>query len=189
MRIETARLVIRPFAERDIGPFAEMNADPLVMRFFPAPYPVERSTAQLARFASALAADGFAFAAAEDRQSGDFVGMIGIIRMEPEIVAHLPGKPEIEIGWRLRSRFWGLGLAPEGARACLEDAWTRLGLDEIIAYTAARNTPSQRVMEKIGMHRDPVDDFLHPRIAAGHPLRPQVLYRIRRADQSKRSAT
>lgn len=182
MRLQTERLVIRPFTDRDTAPFVEMNADPQVMRFFPAPLSAEQTAAQIARLVSALAADGFSFVAAEERESGDFVGMIGISRMAPDIVETLPGKPEFEIGWRFRSRFWGRGLAPEGARACLEYAWTRLGMAEIIAYTAAVNLPSRRVMEKLGMHRDPADDFDRQHIAPGHPLRPHVLYRIRRPD-------
>jgi RimJ/RimL family protein N-acetyltransferase len=77
----------------------------------------------------------------------------------------------------LGTAFWGQGLATEGARAWLDHAWL-VGLPDVVAFTAALNRPSQRVMEKLGMTRNGADDFLHPRIEAGHPLRPHVVYRI-----------
>ena len=159
-----------------------MNADPQVMRFFPAPYSASESDSATSRASHRRwRRTASAFVAAErqaerrfrrhDRHNPHGAGY----RRTPARQAGdrdrlAPATPGSGVrGWRPKVR------APVS-----NDAWTRLGLDEIIAYTAARNLPSQRVMEKIGMHRDPVDDFVHPRIAAGHPLRPQVLYRIRR---------
>ncbi len=63
--------------------------------------------------------------------------------------------PAVEIGWRLAPEFWGQGLAPEGARAALVSGFEELGLGEIVSFTSRANAPSIRMMEKIGMHRDP----------------------------------
>ena len=90
----------------------------------------------------------------------------------------IPGRPRVEIGWQLKTSVWGQGLAPEGAHAWLEYAFADLGLDEIVAFTANLNLPSQRVMQKLGMHRNPDDDFDHPNLPVGHRLRRHVLYRI-----------
>ena len=86
--------------------------------------------------------------------------------------------PAIEVGWRLARRFWGAGLAPEAAQATLDDGFQRLGVDEIVSFTSALNLNSRRVMEKLGMRHDPTDDFDHPALAVGDPLRPHVLYRL-----------
>ena len=78
----------------------------------------------------------------------------------------------------LAPRFWGKGLAPEGARAWLDYGWS-IGLGEIVAFTAKKNLPSQRVMEKLGMQREPSDDYEQPAIPPGHELRPHMVFRIR----------
>ena len=93
--------------------------------------------------------------------------------------AVLSGHPRVEIGWQLDKAVWGQGLAPEGARAWLDYGWNMLKLEEIVAFTAAINLPSQRVMEKIGMSREASDDFDHPALAPGHSLLKHVLYRIK----------
>jgi RimJ/RimL family protein N-acetyltransferase len=84
----------------------------------------------------------------------------------------------VEIGWRLATRFWNQGLATEGARAVLRFGFVTLGLEEIVSFTTTDNLASRRVMEKIGMRRDPADEFDHPGLGEGHPLRRHVLYRI-----------
>ncbi len=89
--------------------------------------------------------------------------------------------PAVEVGWRLGRAFWGRGLATEGALAVLSYAFRELRLAELVSYTTAANRRSRRVMERLGMRRDPAEDFLHPRLAGGHPLAPHVLYRIDRA--------
>jgi RimJ/RimL family protein N-acetyltransferase len=174
--IVTERLILRPFEPRDIDAFVALNADPEVMRYFPSTLSREETVASLERNATRLARDGFSFNAAELRGTGEFAGFIGL--SVPGFEAHFT--PCVEIGWRLATRFWNRGLATEGARACLDVGWNRLGAQEIVAFTAVSNTQSIRVMEKIGMRRDPTGDFLHPKIANGHSLRPHVLYRIAR---------
>ena len=91
--------------------------------------------------------------------------------------------PAVEVGWRLAHDVWGQGLAPEGARACLDYAFDKLHLDEIVSMTSTPNLRSIRVMEKIGMHRDPADDFDNPRISPGHRLHRHVLYRMGAAER------
>jgi RimJ/RimL family protein N-acetyltransferase len=111
----------------------------------------------------------------ELKDEAPFIGFIALA--EPSFEAHFT--PCVEIGWRLAKAYWGRGLAPEGARVVLDYAFDRLGLEEVVSFTAATNTPSRWVMEKLGMSRDPAEDFDHPRIAPGHPLCRHVLYRIR----------
>jgi len=121
---------------------------------------------------------GFGFWAAELRDGGQLLGFIGMQRTPPDLAC----SPAVEIGWRLDKRFWGKGLAPEGARACLLFAFSKLGLDEVVSFTAEGNIPSMRVMEKIGMRHDVASDFEHPALPEGHALRPHVFYRIGKSD-------
>ena len=104
-----------------------------------------------------------------------FVGFVGLHSLAGQA---LPFHAEAEVGWRLAAAAWGRGYAPEAALATLEFGYLVCGLSEIVSFTSTVNGRSRRVMEKIGMHRDPDDDFEHPRIAEGHPLRSHVLYRL-----------
>ena len=176
--LETDRLILRPWRETDANAYAALQSDPIVRRFFPAPLTPDQARADLAGHIEKRAANGFHFMAAELKAGGDFVGLIGIGKVPDITRAAIPSHPDVEIGWVIHHRFWGQGLAPEGAAAWRDYAFETLDLPELVAFTAAINTPSQRVMEKIGMARDPQDDYLHPRIAEGHPLRPHVRYRI-----------
>jgi RimJ/RimL family protein N-acetyltransferase len=105
-----------------------------------------------------------------------FAGFIGLAI--PRFEAHFT--PCIEIGWRLDAEHWNRGYATEGARAALEFGFVSLQVDEIVSFTATGNLRSRRVMEKIGMTRSPSDDFDHPALPEGHPLRRHVLYRLAR---------
>ena len=172
--IHTPRLVLRAWRALDREPFARMNADPGVMEFFPATLSQAESNVLVDRIGAQLEQRGFSLYAAELRETGEFIGFIGLSMPSADIAA-VP-----EIGWRLAPEFWNRGLATEGARAALRFAFDELGLDEVVSFTAAINLRSRRVMEKLGMTRDPADDFDHPRIAEGHRLRPHVLYRVRR---------
>ena len=171
--IQTERLRLRPWRESDREPFARLNADPHVMRFFPAPLSRPESDTMVDRIEAQMTARGFTLYAAESIETGAFIGFIGL--SVPSFAAHFT--PCVEIGWRLAADWWNRGLATEGARAVLRHAFDALRLEEVVAMTAAVNLPSRRVMEKLGMTYDPADDFDHPRISAGHPLRPHVLYR------------
>ncbi|ACA18873.1 GCN5-related N-acetyltransferase [Methylobacterium sp. 4-46] len=165
---------LRRWRRADDAPFAALNADPEVMRFFPAPKSRRESEAEARALDRRFEQDGFGPWALEAR--GTFVGFVGCWRpVRPLPFAAVPGSL-VEIGWRLARDAWGQGLATAAARLALADAFGRCGLTEIVAYTALLNRPSQRVMERLGMER--VEDFAHPALADGDPLRPHVLYRL-----------
>lgn len=172
-RLFTERLILRRWRETDREPFAGINADPRVMRFFPAELSRAESDALMDRAEAHFAARGFGPFAAELRESGQLVGFIGLVA--PSFQAHFT--PCVEIGWRLDAAVWNRGLATEGARETLRHAFEDLGLPEVVSFTVPENLPSRRVMEKIGMTRDRAGDFDHPRIPVGHPLRRHLLYR------------
>lgn len=148
-----------------------MNADPEVMRYFPAPLDRRGSDELADTLERAIDADGFGFWALERDDEG-FIGFTGLRR----VPAGIPPSPAVEVGWRLAREHWGQGLAPEAARAALAYGFGQLGLTEIVSFTAEINLPSRRVMEKIGMTHDPERDFDHPRVPADSPLRHHVLY-------------
>ena len=175
--LATERLKLRHWRPDDSGPFARMNADPDVMRHFLGPLDREDSDALLCRIAGELDARGWGLWALEERSTGQMLGFTGLSPV-PFPAAFTPA---VEIGWRLVHSHWGQGLATEAAGAALTFGFGELSLDEIVAFTAVGNERSRAVMRRLEMTHDPADDFAHPRIAEGHPLRPHVLYRARRA--------
>lgn len=177
MIVETERLIMRPLETIDLRPMEVMNADPHIMRFFPAPFDSEATKGQFNRFVAHENEHGFSIYAARSKEDGGFVGLIGLVTFSEQLRAAVPGTATVEIGWRFSDHYWGQGLAPEGAKAWLDVAWARLGLEEVVAITYRGNAPSRRVMEKIGMDYDPVSDFEHPNLAEDCPVRSHVLYR------------
>jgi RimJ/RimL family protein N-acetyltransferase len=173
MELSTPRLVLRQWRDSDREPFAALNADPEVMEHFPAVFSREESDARVDRYAAGIAERGWGIWAAQTATTGEFIGFVGL----NPVPAELPFAPGVEIGWRLARRYWGQGLATEAATVALEYALGPLGLEEVVAFTAATNVRSQRVMQKLGMTHDPLDDFDHPAVADGHRLRRHVLYR------------
>jgi RimJ/RimL family protein N-acetyltransferase len=176
-QLETPRLLLRRWEEADRAPFAAMNADPVVMRFYPAPYSRHESDAAIDRYSAAFERVGYSFFAAISRETGDFAGTIGLQIVRDEI-PNLP-QPSVEIGWRLTQAYQGRGLATEGALTIIDFAFNQLALGEVVAITAVPNQPSRRVMEKVGMTYRPEFDFNHPRVAAGHPYERHALYSLR----------
>jgi ribosomal-protein-alanine N-acetyltransferase len=174
MELRTERLRLRRWEDRDRQPFAGLNADPVVMEFFPATLSSADSDAFVDRIETCFEQHRFGLWAVDLLETEEFIGYVGL--WPATFDAHFT--PAIEVGWRLASRFWGSGLAPEGARAAIADGFDRLGVDEIVSLTAAINHRSRRVMEKLSMTHDPLDDFEHPALPVGHPLRPHVLYRV-----------
>ena len=144
-------------------------------------FPATLSRAESDAFAERIRADmderDFGLWAVEVPGITSFAGFTGLA--VPRFEAHFA--PCVEVGWRIAREHWGRGYAPEAARAALAHAFGVLGLDEIVSFTAVGNLRSRRVMEKLGMTHDPADDFEHPSLAPGHPLRRHVLYRIRRS--------
>lgn len=175
-QLETPRLLLREWQTQDREPFIAMNADPVVMRYFLATLSAQETEAMMDRNRAHFERHGFGLWAAAIQATGEFAGYIGLA--VPAFETHFT--PCVEIGWRLAPRFWNRGLATEGAAEVLRFAFETLELREIVSFTSTLNVASQRVMQKIGMQRDPADDFDHPRIPSGHPLCRHVLYRARR---------
>ncbi|NUT82734.1 MULTISPECIES: GNAT family N-acetyltransferase [Pseudomonas] len=176
LELESARLLLRQWRDDDLPEFAAMCADPQVMRYFPARLSRLESAALIGRVRGHFAEHGFGLWALERKDTGAFIGFTGL----GVVGFDAPFTPAIEIGWRLAREHWGLGYASEAAWTALRCAFDQLALDEVVAFTAVDNLPSQKVMQAIGMQHDPADDFEHPTLAVGHPLRHHVLYRINR---------
>ncbi|MGV8838685.1 MAG: GNAT family N-acetyltransferase [Bauldia sp.] len=174
--IETERLLLRLWRDADRAPFAAINADPAVMRYFPSVLAREASDALVDRFVREWDAAGRSFHAVEEKTTGRFIGFVGVAGLTPALPIQ-----GMQVGWRLASDVWGRGYAPEAAAAAMDDAFADLALPEILSYAVAANAPSRRVMEKLGLRRDPGLDFEHPELPEGHTLRPHVVYRIGRS--------
>lgn len=172
--LRTERLLLRAWRDADLEPFAALNADPRVMEHFPAPLTREESDAQADRFRGRWSEGRPSLWAVEVVGEAPFIGFVGLL--EPSFTA--PFTPCVEIGWRLAAEHWGHGYATEGARAALAHGFEALGLDEIVSFTAVGNLRSRRVMERIGLHHDPREDFDHPSLPDGHPVQRHVLYRL-----------
>ena len=175
MQLRTERLLLRTWREEDRAPWAALNADPEVRRWFPSVLDRAASDAEMDRHAAALDERGWGLWAVEVVDGDPFIGFVGLAPAPPLA----PCAPAVEVGWRLARSAWGRGYAPEAARLVLDHAFGVLGLDEVVSFTAVGNQPSRRVMEKIGMVRDEAGDFDHPNVPEGHPLRRHVLYRAR----------
>lgn len=179
VRLETRRLVLRPWQVSDREALAAIQGDPVVRRFYPRVLTQADVDADIQNAHIKGIENGFHHQAAELKDTGELVGLIGINHIPDVIRDAIPGRPLIEIGWVLAARFWGQGLAVEGAQAWLDYAWS-IGLDEVIATTSHLNLPSQRVMQKLGMERDQAADYERPIVPEGNPLRPHLVYRARR---------
>ncbi|BDT68511.1 acetyltransferase [Comamonadaceae bacterium OS-1] len=172
--LETPRLRLRQWLPQDRAPFAALNADPRVMEFFPA-VRTRAESDQMADTCQALIQErDWGFWAAELKATQQFIGFVGL--HVPS--ALLPFSPCVEIGWRLATPYWGQGLATEAARASLDFGFHRLGLAEIVSFTAVPNTRSRAVMERLGMQAS--GTFEHPQVPEGHALRLHHLYRLAR---------
>jgi len=170
--LRTPRLLLREWRDADIAPFAAMSTDAEVSRYVAAPDP-EWVARQRAHFEE----HGFGNFVVEVPGETSFIGVVGLnwVRW------NLAFTPAVEAGWRLARPYWGKGYAMEAARAVLDDGFGRIGLDEIVAYTLPANRASWTVMQRLGMTRDPAEDFDHPSFPVGHPMCRHVLYRLRRA--------
>jgi len=176
--IRTKRLVLRRWRASDHEPYAALNADPVVMEHMFGLRSREQSDAHIASMEERWERLGFAQWAVEVPGVADCIGFVGL--SSPAFDAHFT--PAVEVGWRLAREHWGHGYATEAAAASLDDGFDRLGLDEIVSFTTPRNERSQAVMRRLGMTRDPADDFDHPSVGGRHPLGRHVLYRLRADD-------
>ena len=175
-RLETERLVLRRWTDDDLAPFAAINADPEVSRLLRGPLDRARSDALVERAETSFETLGYGLWATEVRATGELIGFVGLARQTFE--AHF--NPSVEVGWRLSRSSWGHGYATEGGLAALDFGFEAVGLEEIVSITTVTNERSRAVMRRLGMTRDPADDFEQPQLPAGHPLRPGVLHRLTR---------
>ena len=172
--IRTDRLLLRHWRDEDLVPFAELNSDPEVMTDLPAMLDRRESDAFATRIREQHEQRGFGLWAVEVLDAAAFIGYVGL--SVPRFTAAFT--PCVEVGWRLARAHWGRGYATEAARASLTFGFERVGLAEIVSFTVPANAKSIAVMERLGMSRDPADDFDHPSLPAGHPLQRHVLYRL-----------
>jgi RimJ/RimL family protein N-acetyltransferase len=169
------RLLLRPWKDADLPAFASLNADPRVMEHFPKLPTRSESDQRAAQIIEHFDRYGFGLWAVEVKGVSDFIGFVGL--SVPTFEAHFT--PCVEIGWRLAYGHWRKGYATEGAKAAVAFAFDKLQLDEIVSSTVPANQRSRAVMERLGMTHSPADDFEHPVLPEGHPLRRHVLYRLR----------
>ncbi|MFB9947229.1 GNAT family N-acetyltransferase [Rhizobium puerariae] len=174
--LDTERLRLRSWLDRDRDLFREINADPKVMEFFPVRRTHDEADAVLLRLNDTITETGLGFYALELRETGEPMGFCGLS------LANMPAVfpvETVEIGWRLATRFWGNGYVTEAARALLHFAFDKKHLDAVVSFAVADNHRSTAVMRRIGLHRVASRDFDHPRVPDTHPhLKPHVVYAV-----------
>ena len=168
--LETSRLILRQWEQKDHEAYIKLNADPEVMEFFPAVYTAEETLAQIGRLSGHINKYGYGFFAVERKDNHQFIGFTGL--SHPGFESYFT--PCVEIGWRLSKENWGQGFATEAASACLNFGLGTLDIKKIYSFTSVDNKRSEKVMKKIGMSH--AGFFDHPSVASGHPLKPHVLY-------------
>jgi RimJ/RimL family protein N-acetyltransferase len=176
--LETRRLILRTWEETDADSMTEINQDPRVCEFLAGMRNRELTSADIKLWQEHQAEKGFSLYAVELKESGQMIGFLGLYT--PRFVAHFT--PTVEIGWRLSSQYWNKGYATEGANVVLDFAFSQIGLSEVVSFTVVNNKASRRVMEKVGLHHNPKDDFDHPMLAKDSPLKAHVLYRLSREE-------
>ncbi|MCB2047691.1 MAG: GNAT family N-acetyltransferase [Novosphingobium sp.] len=175
--IESDRLILRGWEERDYAPFAAINADPEVMTHLDGPMDRAKSDAMIERIRAQHAEQGHCLWAVERKADGALLGFCGLRRGGHE---GSPVDDVLEIGWRLARAAWGQGYAREAAQASLDWAWQNLDDARIVAWTVPANTRSWGLMLRLGMEHRPELDFEHPGFPPDHPLRQHVVYVIDR---------
>lgn len=178
--LRTERLVLRPWREEDLAPFAELNADPGVMEYLQAPLSRPESDLLAQAIREHFAEHGYGLWAVELPGEHPFIGFVGLLH-RPRESFPVPIAPCVEVSWRLRRDMWGHGYATEAARAAIAQGFDELGLEEVVSFTTVGNGRSRRTMERLGMRRDMASDFDHPKLPEGHPLRRHVVYRLARS--------
>ncbi|WP_281974957.1 GNAT family N-acetyltransferase [Halobacillus litoralis] len=169
---ESTRLIFRDWESGDLDSFRKMNADEHVMSYFPQTLSCDEADKFYDRIQQEFEHHGYGLFAVETKEKNEFIGFIGFHRatFEEDFT------PCVEIGYRLKRPAWGKGYATEGARACLDYGFGKLGFDEVFSFTAKINHPSKAVMNKIGLHF--VKEFNHPKIDLSSDLCRHVLYKI-----------
>jgi RimJ/RimL family protein N-acetyltransferase len=174
--LQTPRLLLREWRDEDVDLFFALLATPEVTEMLPPLPDRDACAAWIGRMRAHNEAHGFAYWAVELPGEVPLIGAIGLTRVN---FADAFGQA-VEIGWRLARPYWGKGYAIEAARAAIDDGFYRHDISEIVAFTVPMNQRSQAVMKRLGMTRDPADDFDFHRFEEGHPLRRHMLYRLKR---------
>ena len=174
MTLSSGRICLRRWRDEDRDAFAAMNSDARVMAFFRSPLSRVESDAMVDRIEEHFEKHDFGLWAIEVPGVAPFIGFAGLA------IARFSARftPCVEVGWRLAFEHWGHGFATEAAQLALGFGFGTLALPEIVSFTSATNQRSRPVMERLGMRREPADDFDHPALPEGHPLRRHVLYRL-----------
>jgi RimJ/RimL family protein N-acetyltransferase len=173
IEIQTQRLTLRQWRAEDWPAFANLNADPVVMEYYPRVLSTQESNAMAHRIESLIAEKGWGFWAVENLDDKQFIGFVGLNNPTYK----LPITDCVEIGWRLAKEYWGHGYATEAAQASLAVAFEKLNLTEVYSFASVANKKSHAVMQRIGMINTN-NNFEHPIIPENHPLREHVLYKI-----------
>jgi [ribosomal protein S5]-alanine N-acetyltransferase len=170
--LTTERLGLRRWIESDTEPFAKMNQDPDVMKYFPKTLTGDETKEMLQRINQHFDKFGFGLFAVENKLTEEFIGFTGF---------YIPAfesffTPCIEIGWRYKKAAWGQGFAKEAATACLQYGFDILQFKRVVSFTSPLNKNSEKVMQRIGMKY--ITDFDHPQIDQMNKLKRHVLYQI-----------
>ena len=179
--LETNKLILRTWIDGDLEPLTAINADPKVCEYLPSIGTRATTIAMMQRFINHYDEHGFSAYAVELKATHEMIGFTGLIT--PSFDADF--MPAIEVGWRLASTHWNKGYATEAALAALNYGFVELSLNEIVSFTVVKNNASRRVMEKIGLHHNPNDDFDHPKLEDDSPLKRHVFYRLTKNDYLK----
>ena len=166
------RLGFRNWIPSDKKPFAAMCKDKDVMEYFPSTLSTKESNGLIDRLIKHYNENNFTFYAVDILENSEFIGFIGMINTSFEAYF----TPCVEIGWRLKRASWGKGYATEGAKCCLKYGFDELNLNEIVSITPLKNSKSEKVMQKIGMHKEGI--FEHPYFEDDHWLKTEMLYKI-----------
>jgi ribosomal-protein-alanine N-acetyltransferase len=175
--IITDRLILRQWKETDYPLFAKMNANIVVMEFFPDVLSEEESNSLVDKFASLISEYGWGCWAVEIKNTSEFIGFVGLHNTTYEI----PKAPFVEVGWRLDKKFWSKGFAREAAEAAIDFAFNSLNLNEVYSFTSLLNKRSIALMKRLNMN-DTLNNFKHPKIPEDHILTEHVLYKIKEED-------
>ena len=171
---KSKRLGFRNWLDEDAEHYGKMNADPVVMEYFPRTYSIEHTREKVQQAKLHFEKHTYGPYAVDLLENGEFIGYIGFVH--PDFEADF--MPCLEIGWRLKKEVWNKGYATEGAKKCLEYFFENFEIDSIVSFTAILNKKSERIMQKIGMTK--IGEFDHPKIDTGHALERHVLYQISR---------
>ncbi|HSI26112.1 MAG TPA: GNAT family N-acetyltransferase [Aeromicrobium sp.] len=181
-KLTTTRLVLRQWRDDDIDALAAINGDPEVMRHFFAPLTREQTERTVADYQASFAAHGFGPWAVEVAETGELIGLAGLLPVRFE--AHFT--PAVHLIAKFAAHAWRRHFGTEAAQEAIRDGFQRVQLEEIVAFTPKRNEPSWQGMASLGMTHEEADDFTHPGLTDGDPLRDHVLYRLRTPETAGR---